>query len=363
VSALSYGLLGNLSAVVAFDVLVGQRAGTVEAPAFHRGWQEWLAECLMQDMTPSRIADILEQNGFDREFGLAQVREHSTSPAVAAGRKVHQRRLKLASLLDAYAELYRQSEFASRAGWPAAISAEQFYQDYFYRNRPVVVDGLMQDWPALRLWSPRYLAEEIGDLEVEITSGRDGDPRFEENFSQHVRRIRMAEFVDLIEQGGETNDYYLVARNQLLARPECARLREQIVSPPGFLDPQAEVEGHVKLWLGPAGTLTPLHHDATNIFFGQVYGRKHIKLISPYDIGNVYNDRRCFSAVDLDDVDLHQFPRMAGVPVIDAIVEPGQFLFIPVGWWHWVRSLDVSISLSFQNFHINGRAIVWRNCY
>jgi ribosomal protein L16 Arg81 hydroxylase len=31
-------------------------------------------------------------------------------------------------------------------------------------------------------------------------------------------------------------------------------------------------------------------------------------------------------------------------------VRPGDVLFIPVGWWHWVESLSPSVSVSFVNF-------------
>ncbi|KAK3897312.1 hypothetical protein C8A05DRAFT_39137, partial [Staphylotrichum tortipilum] len=32
---------------------------------------------------------------------------------------------------------------------------------------------------------------------------------------------------------------------------------------------------------------------------------------------------------------------------LDCILEPGEMLYIPVGWWHYVRSLSVSFSVSF----------------
>lgn len=32
---------------------------------------------------------------------------------------------------------------------------------------------------------------------------------------------------------------------------------------------------------------------------------------------------------------------------IEGVLEPGDGLFIPLGWWHYVRSLDVSFSVSF----------------
>ena len=78
-------------------------------------------------------------------------------------------------------------------------------------------------------------------------------------------------------------------------------------------------------------TATPgaLHHDSSNIFFGRVFGSKRIRLVSPLEIGNIYNDRFCYSAVDLESPDFTKFPRLAGVPVLDATVVPGDFLLIP----------------------------------
>jgi lysine-specific demethylase 8 len=35
------------------------------------------------------------------------------------------------------------------------------------------------------------------------------------------------------------------------------------------------------------------------------------------------------------------------IPYVDCILEPGDTLYIPVGWWHYVRSLSVSFSVSF----------------
>lgn len=126
----------------------------------------------------------------------------------------------------------------------------------------------------------------------------------------------------------------------------------------GFLNSQS-CSG-ARLWFGPKGTVTPLHHDGCNILFGQVYGRKQFKLIPSFDIENVYNEREWYSAVDLLNIDYIKFPRMSRVSILEAIIEPGEFIFIPIGWWHWVRSLDISISVSFTNFCVQGKPAVWR---
>ena len=42
-----------------------------------------------------------------------------------------------------------------------------------------------------------------------------------------------------------------------------------------------------------------------------------------------------------------QFPGFADVPYMDCVLGPGQMLYMPPGWWHYVRSLSTSCSVSF----------------
>jgi ribosomal protein L16 Arg81 hydroxylase len=107
------------------------------------------------------------------------------------------------------------------------------------------------------------------------------------------------------------------------------------------------------MWIGPAGTLTSLHHDLTNNFIAQIVGRKRIKLVPAAEVGKMYNDQHVFSAIsDLEDpgLDLSRYPRLAGLRVYDVLLEPGEILFVPFGWWHQVRSLDFSVTITFTNF-------------
>ena len=171
----------------------------------------------------------------------------------------------------------------------------------------------------------------------------------------------MRDYVQIVKQEGETNNYYLGARNLLLEREEFRRLLSHFHAPAGFLDPNKTAGGAARFWFGPKGTVTPLHYDDKNLLFGQIYGRKQVKLIPPFDIERVYNDRTCFSAVDMERIDLEKYPLMRQVSIIDVILEPGEFLLIPVGWWHWVKSLDISISLSFPNFYSDSPMITWKN--
>jgi len=52
--------------------------------------------------------------------------------------------------------------------------------------------------------------------------------------------------------------------------------------------------------------------------------------------------------VDLDAPDAEQrFPGLADAPFRDCLLRPGQMLYVPPGWWHYVRALTISFSVSF----------------
>jgi ribosomal protein L16 Arg81 hydroxylase len=123
-----------------------------------------------------------------------------------------------------------------------------------------------------------------------------------------------------------------------------------------FLDRQVSAP-HGMMWIGPAGTVTSLHHDLTNNFIAQLVGRKRVKLLPSSEVGKVYNHRHVFSEIpDLEDpaLDLLRHPRLTEVRIYDIMLEPGEILFMPFGWWHQVKSLDFSVTITYTNF-------VWRN--
>jgi lysine-specific demethylase 8 len=53
------------------------------------------------------------------------------------------------------------------------------------------------------------------------------------------------------------------------------------------------------------------------------------------------------SQIDLDCVDHEQFPRLAAAPFMECELQAGEMLYIPPRWWHYVRSLTSSFSVSF----------------
>ena len=110
----------------------------------------------------------------------------------------------------------------------------------------------------------------------------------------------------------------MTARNSGPNRETLAELWQDIGSLPDYLaqsNPPAAF-----LWLGPAGTMTPLHHDLTNNLMAQVVGRKRVWIAPTIYQPHLYNYLRVFSRVDLSCIDYAQFPEMRHVRVLECIL-------------------------------------------
>jgi hypothetical protein len=315
------------------------------APAPHE-WRRWAAQSKLMGVPAAEIRRHLEQQGFDGDAELAALESH---PYLEVADCTAQRLRKLESILDVQNELARIGEDAAGIARRRGLSSREFQLEFYARNRPVVLDGVLDEWPALARWTPEYLASRCGDCIVDVMDGREEGGHHEQYVKGKPRAVRFREYVDMVRSAGETNRFYIVATNDFFQRAEIAPLWDDVGRLPEFLDESRRVTGG-SFWFGPAGTVTPLHHDTLNILFMQVAGRKAFTLLPPAQTHLLYNDLNLFSEVDAERPDLERFPRYASATPLTVVLGPGETLFLPVGWWHHVRALDVSISLSFTNF-------------
>ncbi len=226
---------------------------------------------------------------------------------------------------------------------------EEFYRRYWAAHRPVVFTDTTARWPALRRWTPEFFRTKLANVRIEITDGRDEDPRYDQNHDAHRKTTRMDRFITRVLAAGTSNDLYMVAHNNTMMRPAFRALLADVVPPPGLFEPLEPRQ--TSLWIGPAGTVTPLHHDTTNILFNQLHGRKRFELISPQETVLLADPVDGFySPIDLEHRADSPHPAVRALLVKTVVLSPGDSLFIPAGWWHRVTSLDVSISFSLLGF-------------
>jgi ribosomal protein L16 Arg81 hydroxylase len=287
---------------------------------------------------------VLVSNGYSRETALAEVQKAATNPYLIGCAQLQQPLAKALSLLhiqDQLARLHSQAGIIERR---TGLSRADFRDEFYAINRPVLIEDLMTEWPAMTSWTPDYLKNAVGNRIVEVMTGRDADPR-----RRYVTEMGFATYVDMVCSGKVTNEYHMTPSNRLLQRPEAEPLLRDFTAFPEYLPP---LEGGAAcfLWFDPAGTITPLHYETRNILLAQVTGRKHYRLVPAAQRQYVYNTLGAFSEVDCERPNYRQFPKFRHATVVDVLLQPGEVLFVPVGWWHHVRALDISTTICFTNF-------------
>ncbi len=103
-------------------------------------------------------------------------------------------------------------------------------------------------------------------------------------------------------------------------------------------------------WMGPAGTITPFHHDLTNNFMAQVIGRRRVKLVPSWDIPLMSNHLHCYSKRDGRLMPPTPNAMFDEPQVHECVLERGEILFLPIGCMHFVEGIDISVTVSFINF-------------
>ena len=148
---------------------------------------------------------------------------------------------------------------------------------------------------------------------------------------------------------GVTNDFYITANNNSANKDALPELWDDIVQIPEFLNGNSAHNGF--FWFGPAGTITPFHHDLTNNLMAQVIGRKRILLAPSWDMPLMRNLRDVYCEVDgrATSPAPRAELRRAANPRVHAS-NPGEILFLPIGCLHFVEALEISATVSFTNF-------------
>jgi len=309
-------------------------------------WANWIEENRARGVPPAEIDAILSANGFD--FSVAPTPEAIQPEGVdtaALSRKID----RMEALLGVYSRLWREVRGAAHVDRVSDVSGETFFRWYYAANRPVVLVDGMRECAALHSWTPDHLKARFGGEPVEVMTDRLRDKQYELNCDRHKTTMALGNFVDLVQSAGESNDFYMVANNRTLENSRMRYLLDEIRVFDEILDNNNRAS-KVFFWFGPAGTVTPLHHDAMNVLLTQVLGSKLVTLIPSFELPLVYNHVGVYSEVDCESPDYSRYPLFEHTSRMQVVLEPGQALFIPVGWWHHVRSLDVSISVSFTNF-------------
>ena len=209
-------------------------------------------------------------------------------------------------------------------------------------RRPILVRGLTDDWKASS-WTFDSLRALAGNRTVKVLLDLpDRGGMLEGGQHAYESELPFAAFLDRAEQPGTAPCYLGYLRPEELI-PGCADAFDF-----GPMTVPSRHPTDTRLWIGSAGTCSGLHSDLKDNVFAQISGRKRLILVPLRETHLVYPfvDNIANSMVDPDHVDTARFPRFLAASVRTCVVGPGDVVYIPRGWWHYLRSGSPSISIN-----------------
>ena len=234
----------------------------------------------------------------------------------------------------------------------SGVTRERFFEEIVPAARPVVLKGLVEQWPAViaARRSPQAIADHLRGFDqgrqvriISAAPSEGGRFFYNEaltglNFSQRAGTV--SEVLDILLR---PSDGSAVAA-QAVTAPDIL---------PGFsqANPSPLVSDDVpaRLWISSAAVVQT-HYDLNDNIACAVAGRRRFILFPPDQGRNLYIGPlehtpagAPVSMVRLEAPDLERYPRFpeawAAAEVAD--LAPGDALFIPFMWWHHVQSLDL----------------------
>jgi len=198
---------------------------------------------------------------------------------------------------------------------------------------PFLVEGVVGRWPLCAL-DPDALRERFGEVPVRARVGDYIGTAFAPDRAMQDMLLR--DYLDLVARPAAGLPPY-VGNLEL-------RAMNHLCHWPAYFDRM----GPPRFWLGPAGTITPLHCDYDDNIFAQIRGTKRIMLAPPHHDAYLYvreaNPVLFGSPVDAEAPDFERYPLARQATLIEVIVKPGDMLYVPAGWYHQVHALEFSLS-------------------
>jgi len=226
------------------------------------------------------------------------------------------------------------------------ISAEEFKKNYYDQKKPLIIKGLAKQWPAYNKWNWDYFTEVVGNKEVGVYNNVKSDAYTPINTADAY--MKFGEYLQQVKNGPLELRIFLF--NIFQHAPQLAK---------DFSWPEQLMKGFVKnypmLFVGGEGSVTHMHFDIdmSHILHTQFMGKKRVLLFpfeeqyklyrKPWEVLSMAN----FAGYS-DKFDYENFPAVRLAKGYEVILEHGDTLFMPAGYWHHMEYINSGFAMSLR---------------
>ncbi|HEY4148756.1 MAG TPA: cupin-like domain-containing protein [Chitinophagaceae bacterium] len=232
----------------------------------------------------------------------------------------------------------------------ASIDPEAFRINYYEPMKPLIITELSKEWPAYNKWDWDFFQQVVGNVEVGVYNNIKSDAYTPVNKADDY--MKFGEYLDMVKKGPVALRIFLF--NIFQHAP-------QVVD--DFTWPEDLMKGFVKrypmLFVGGRGSITHMHFDIdlSHILHTQFVGRKRVLLFpheeqyrlyrKPYEVLSFANFEG-YADPASSKLDTQKFPAVEKARGYEVIMEHGDTLFMPAGYWHHMEYLDSGFAMSLR---------------
>lgn len=209
------------------------------------------------------------------------------------------------------------------------VSNEAFFQAYIKKQKPIIIENLVDHWPAIHKWSLAYFSEHFSSSKV-------GMMKIKEGISDlHSYKLQPARDININTAVASPVDYFDKIIQNDYTPPEYCKNGKYLRS---------------RIFIAPKNSATALHRDIPENIYVLVKGQKIIQLFSPQTNmypNSIFSKHPNFSKVNLAYPNYEQFPKLNEAKPLIAELYAGDTLYIPSMWWHYVENKTNAIAINF----------------
>ncbi|RVT98257.1 cupin-like domain-containing protein [Mucilaginibacter limnophilus] len=222
------------------------------------------------------------------------------------------------------------------------ISNDNFQKLHLQQKEPVILRNFVKGSAALTKWDYDYFKKVAGHHKVNLYGREDA-------FNDHatsppVQKATFGEYLDMISSA--PSELRLFLFNLLKIEPE---LKKDLV----YNDPTG---GKIVSWLpfmffGGEGSSVRYHYDIdmSHIFLTQFKGVKRVLLFSQEQTPLLYKLPYNFHGVaNLNNPADERYPALKYLKGWECDLQPGETLYIPSGYWHYIKYVTEGYSVSLR---------------
>jgi hypothetical protein len=234
------------------------------------------------------------------------------------------------------------------------VDRNVFETEIFPSDQPAVLRGLCRDWPAVeggagsRVFLAAYHTrlDAGGAVRANVGSSQiDGRFFYSENLEGinfEQRQVTISTALETLVSLAESSEPPAIALQAIPVAEILPKFRDE--------NPMPFLGGRVapNIWMGNR-TRIATHFDNNHNIACVVSGSRRFTVFPPDQVRNLYIGPLLrtpggapISMVDLRAPDLSKFPKFKDAleSAQEAVLEPGDAIFIPILWWHGVEALD-----------------------